>query len=179
MKNTINLIDWRAIRHRQQCLHIYQQGLIFILCQCLVFSYFATSLQHNQQEIQQKQRQIQQFDKILNHLQQQHIQLQQTIQEQDSLFGLSALDSSTILSFLSQFPIGQGELSSFELTILNQQQAQIQLQGLAYSQQEFEEISHFLNQQNQIKQIKLIDFVPENDGKCHFEFNLSFHFGEK
>ncbi len=169
MKDWLNLLPWRnaLLRKKQRKSQkiIVAWGLLLTSCFFLL-SYFNDNMQQSISfQQQQNQRQQQQLNQLIseNH----KLKLQQQI---DSHQPISAKNFLQLFKSIQQFPFEQGELQQ-----LNIQPAQIQLLGFAQTQTEFDEIVHYLHQQNYISESQLRDFSLQTDGKLHFDFELKWN----
>lgn len=165
--NAINLLPWRLKLHRQRS-RILIWKLLFTFSLIILFS---VTLHNNNEGISAEIIRIRQsilpLHKELARLQQQTDKLRKTYKVQENRYIIKRLEIERLLNLLTSLPLQQGELSALRLTDGN-----LQLDGIAETQAEFERLNRFLAENGSFTRIDLSQFVPQSDGSLQFQFTL-------
>lgn len=162
----LNLLPWRQEKRHQQIkiwLFLFAINLSMALA-------LMAGLRHQNQQKQQAIQSIlqtsQQDKQKLAHIQQELLEIRRSFQQEQQLAMLDSTQVKIFLQLLTNLTFREGGLS--KVSIENQQ---IILQGLATSQQEFDDIEKYLRKDLPLKHLTLTDFHTQ---QTHIFFTFTF-----
>lgn len=170
MNISLNFLPWRLWQHKKRSrrLLIKIGILIFISIIILFFSYQYSNQLNTQISLKEKQLNslTQELDllneNIKNLKQEQKWRRQSVIIHQEKV--------NKILSLLSKLPFEQGELEKIQLA-----ENTLNLMGIVYNQFEFEQLNQMIAESKLFDDIKINQFLLQQDNSIKFEFNLTIN----
>lgn len=163
---SLNLLPWRAQQHRRNLRRSALCYAAFLFLAALLWPALWQGEQHQQQALDHQQQEFAQQNAQLQAVTTQIEKLRAAMKNSDeTLSPLASEQVLTRLQGLSELPLEQGELRFFQM-----EHNQMQFEGDALNQTEFEAVHRFLN--GHFPHVTLSQFQPTAE-QLHFRFDIN------